>query len=121
MGAGGVNFGGGTYDDIRFNGRSFEENALRFDGIEAGGIISNNPSNIGGEMGSVFRLQASLENVQEFRVDASNYPAEFGTGSGGPNRSKKWFAVRACPSLYLYRTRRITQNSSHFSFALPNT
>ena len=38
---------------------------------------------IGGEMGSVFRLQASLENVQEFRVDSSNYPAEFGTGSGG--------------------------------------
>src|SRR5260370_2415153 len=83
MGAGGVNFGGGTYDDIRFNGRSFEENALRFDGIEAGGIISNNPSNIGGEMGSVFRLQASMENVQEFPVDSTNYPAEFGTGSGG--------------------------------------
>jgi Carboxypeptidase regulatory-like domain len=83
MTPGAVNFGGGTFDDIRFNGRSFEENALRFDGIEAGGIISNNPSNIGGEMGSVFRLQASLENVQEFRVDSSNYPAEFGTGSGG--------------------------------------
>src|SRR6202171_442112 len=83
MTPGAVNFGGGTFDDIRFNGRSFEENALRYDGIEAGGIISNNPSNIGGEMGSVFRLQASLENVQEFRVDASNYPAEFGTGIGG--------------------------------------
>ena len=37
----------------------------------------------GGEMGSVFRLQSSLENVQEFRVDASNYPAEFGIGTGG--------------------------------------
>ena len=83
MTPGAVNFGGGTFDDIRFNGRSFEENALRYDGIEAGGIISNNPSNIGGEMGSVFRLQASLENVQEFRVDSSNYPAEFGTGTGG--------------------------------------
>src|SRR5260370_40021621 len=83
MAPGAVNFGAGAFDDIRFNGRSFEENALRYDGIEAGGIISNNPSNIGGEMGSVFRLQASLENVQEFRVDASNYPAEFGTGTGG--------------------------------------
>lgn len=83
MTPGAVNFGAGTYDDIRFNGRSFEQNAVRFDGIEAGGIISNNPSNIGGEMGSVFRLQASMENVQEFRVDASNYPPEFGTGSGG--------------------------------------
>lgn len=83
MTPGAVNFGGGTFDDIRFNGRSFEENALRYDGVEAGGIISNNPSNIGGEVSGVFRLQASLENVQEFRVDASNYPAEFGTGSGG--------------------------------------
>jgi hypothetical protein len=83
MTPGAVNFGSGTFDDIRFNGRSFEENALRYDGIEAGGIISNNPSNIGGEMGSVFRLQASMENVQEFRVEATNYPAEFGTGTGG--------------------------------------
>src|SRR5215831_16906930 len=80
---GAVNFAGGTFDDIRFNGRSFEQNAIRLDGIEAGGIISNNPSNIGGEFGSFFRLQASMENVQEFRVDSSNYPAEFGTGSGG--------------------------------------
>src|SRR6516165_6480986 len=60
MAPGAVNFGPGTYDDIRFNGRSFEENALRFDGIEAGGIITNNPSNIGGEINSVFRLQASI-------------------------------------------------------------
>ena len=80
---GAVNFAGGTFDDIRFNGRSFEQNAIRLDGIEAGGIISNNPSNIGGEFGSFFRLQASMENVQEFRVDSSNYPAEFGTGTGG--------------------------------------
>src|SRR4029077_4626530 len=83
MTPGAVNFGSGTFDDIRFNGRSFEENALRYDGIEAGGIITNNPSNIGGEINGVFRLQASMENVQEFRVDASNYPAEFGTGTGG--------------------------------------
>src|SRR5260370_17888378 len=85
MAPGALSLGAGTFDDIRFNGRSFEENALRYDGIEAGGIVSNNPSNIGGEMGSVFRLQSSLENVQEFRVDASNYPAEFGTGTGGPH------------------------------------
>src|SRR6516225_8103784 len=83
MTPGAVNFGPGTFDDVRFNGRSFEENALRYDGVEAGGIITNNPSNIGGEINGVFRLQASMENVQEFRVDASNYPAEFGTGSGG--------------------------------------
>jgi type 1 fimbria pilin len=30
-----------------------------------------------------FKLQASLENVQEFRVESSSYPAEYGTGTGG--------------------------------------
>ena len=30
-----------------------------------------------------FRLQSSLENVQEFRVESSSYPAEYGTGTGG--------------------------------------
>jgi hypothetical protein len=68
---------------MRFNGRSYEENAIRYDGIEAGGIISNNPSDFNGEIPGPFRLQASMENVQEFRVDSSNYPAEFGTGTGG--------------------------------------
>ncbi len=83
MAPGAANFGSGTFDDIRFNGRSNEQNAVRMDGIEAGGIISNNPGNYNGEVTGVFRLQASLENVQEFRVDSSNYPAEYGTGSGG--------------------------------------
>src|SRR5262249_17200451 len=36
-----------------------------------------------GESTSLFRLEQSLENVQEFRVDSSNYPAEYGTGTGG--------------------------------------
>lgn len=83
MTPGAVNFGAGTFDDFRFNGRSYEENAIRFDGIEGGGIISNNPSDFNGEIPGPFRLQASLENVQEFRVESSNYPAEFGTGTGG--------------------------------------
>src|ERR1035438_4674878 len=83
MTPGAVNYGAGTFDDMRFNGRSYEENAIRYDGIEAGGIISNNPSDFNGEIPGPFRLQASLENVQEFRVESNNYPAEFGTGTGG--------------------------------------
>ena len=83
MTPGAVNFGAGTFDDFRFNGRSYEENAIRYDGIEGGGIISNNPSDFNGEIPGPFRLQASLENVQEFRVESNNYPAEFGTGTGG--------------------------------------
>src|SRR5450759_3111253 len=39
--------------------------------------------NLNGESTSLFRLEQSLENVQEFRVDSSNYPAEYGTGTGG--------------------------------------
>src|SRR5207245_6711359 len=36
-----------------------------------------------GEVATPFKLQASLENIQEFRVESSAYPAEYGTGSGG--------------------------------------
>jgi hypothetical protein len=80
---GSVNTGSGTFFDIRFSGRSNEQNAIRFDGIEGSAIIDSNPGNLNGEISSPFRLQTSLENVQEFRVDSSNYPAEYGTGSGG--------------------------------------
>src|SRR5262249_38596457 len=69
--------GSGTFDDIRFNGRSNEQNIIRFDGIEGTSIIDNSPGNLNGEISSQFRLQTSLENVQEFRVESSNYPAEY--------------------------------------------
>src|SRR5206468_8969637 len=41
------------------------------------------PGNLNGEISSGFRLQSSIETIQEFRVDSSNYPAELGTGTGG--------------------------------------
>ncbi len=80
---GSVNTGSGTFSDIRFSGRSNEQNAVRYDGVEGSAIIDSNPGNMNGELSSPFRLQTSLENVQEFRVDSSNYPAEYGTGTGG--------------------------------------
>ena len=46
-------------------------------------MIDASPGNLNGETSSGFRLQASLETIQEFRVESSNYPAEFGTGTGG--------------------------------------
>ncbi len=73
--------GGGSYDNIRFSGRANQENAIRFDGVEASSIIDASPGNLNGEVSTGFRLQASLENVQEFRIESSNYPAEYGTGS----------------------------------------
>ena len=51
--------------------------------MEAGSIIDASPGNLNGETTSNFRLQQSLENIQEFRIDSSNYPAEYGTGTGG--------------------------------------
>lgn len=75
--------GGGTYDNIRFSGQANQQNAVRFDGIEGSSIIDASPGNLNGQISSSFRLQASLETVQEFRVESSNYPAEYGTGTGG--------------------------------------
>ncbi len=80
---GAQNSGSGTFGDIRFNGRAVEQNIIRYDGIEGTAIIDASPGNLNGEIASPFRLQVSLENVQEFRVESSSYPAEFGTGTGG--------------------------------------
>ena len=80
---GATNSGSGTFDNIRFSGRAVEQNILRLDGIEATSIIDTSPGNLNGELTSLFRLQQSLEAVQEFRIDSSAYPAEMGTGTGG--------------------------------------
>jgi len=75
--------GGGSFDNIRFSGRANQQNAVRFDGVEASSIIDASPGNLSGETSTGFRLQSSLETIAEFRVDSSNYPAEFGTGTAG--------------------------------------
>lgn len=80
---GAVNSGTGTFSDIRFSGRAVQQNIIRYDGVEGSAIIDASPGNLNGEVPSPFRLQSSLENVQEFRVDSSNFPAEYGTGTGG--------------------------------------
>src|SRR6202158_3868768 len=80
---GSQNNGTGTFGEIRLSGRSWEENAIRYDGIEGSNVISGAPGVLNDELNTPFRLQASLENIQEFRVESNNYPAEYGTGSGG--------------------------------------
>ena len=75
--------GGGSFDNIRFSGRANQQNAIRYDGVEGSSIVDASPGNLNGQTSSAFRLQASLETVQEFRVESSNYPAEYGTGTGG--------------------------------------
>src|SRR3954453_5799623 len=83
MAPGAVNNGSGNFDNIRFSGRSNQQNVMRFDGVEGSSIVDSSPGNLNGETTSLFRLEQSLENVQEFRVDSNNYPAEDGTGTGG--------------------------------------
>jgi hypothetical protein len=76
--------GSGSFGDVRFFGRSNEQNVIRYDGIQAGTIIDSNPADLTGANGaSQFRLSQSLENIQEFHVEASTYTAEFGRGTGG--------------------------------------
>jgi hypothetical protein len=80
---GSQNAGTGTWGEIRFSGRAVEQNVIKYDGVEGSGIIDAAPGVANGENNGLFKLQSSLENVQEFRVESSNYPAEFGTGTGG--------------------------------------
>jgi len=80
---GSQNAGTGTWNDVRFSGQANQQNVIKFDGVEGSAIIDASPGNINGQIASPFKLQASLENVQEFRVESNNYPAEFGTGTGG--------------------------------------
>src|SRR6185369_9574963 len=68
---GSVNSGSGTFGDIRFSGRAVEQNIVRYDGVEGTAIIDASPGNLNGEIPTPFRLQSSLENVQEFRVDSN--------------------------------------------------
>jgi len=79
---GATNTGTGNFGDLRFNGRANQQNQTKLDGIEATAIFDSSPGYVTVQ-GSQFRLQTSIENIQEFRVDSSNYPAEYGTGTGG--------------------------------------
>src|SRR5260370_5987750 len=81
---GSVNSGSGTFNDIRFSGRANQQNAIRYDGVEGTAIIDAAPGNLNGEIPSPFKLQTSLENVQEFRVESNSFRAEYGTGTGSP-------------------------------------
>src|SRR5499427_4700201 len=76
--------GSGSFGDVRFFGRSNEQNVIRYDGVQAGTIIDSNPADLTGANGaSGFRLSQSLENIQEFHVESTTYSAEFGRGTGG--------------------------------------
>ena len=72
----------GAFDKLRFNGKATEQNKFAFDGIDASAVFDTAPGWLT-VSGSQFRLQNSVETIQEFRVDSALYPAEYGTGTGG--------------------------------------
>ncbi len=73
---GAINAAGGTERDIRFNGRSRDDNNFTFDGVDASGI-QEQPQK------AEARLQIPLESISEFRVSTALYTAESGASGGG--------------------------------------
>lgn len=117
---GAVNSGSGTFGDIRFSGRAVQQNVVRYDGVEGTAIIDSSPGNLNGEVPSPFRLQSSLENIQEFRVDSSNFPAEYGTGTGGQiNVVTKSGGNRFSGSVFEYLRRDALDSRNFFDNATP--
>lgn len=45
MAPGAQTAGGGSYDNVRFSGRANQQNAIRFDGVEASSIVDASPGN----------------------------------------------------------------------------
>ena len=72
---GAVNTGSGNMGDIRFSGRSNDDNNFMFDGVDASGVKDQT-------MESDLRLVVSQDAIAEFRVNSTLYTAETGAGGG---------------------------------------
>jgi hypothetical protein len=68
--------GGGDQRTIRFAGRARDDNNFTFDGVDATGIQEQAQK-------STTRLQVSEDAIEEYRVDAALYDAEYGSQAGG--------------------------------------
>ena len=67
---GATNTGDGAFDKVRFNGKATEQNQFRYDGVDASAVFDTAPGWLL-VSGSQFRLQNSVESIQEFRVDSA--------------------------------------------------
>jgi len=72
---GAINAGPGDQHDIRFNGRSLDDENYSFDGIDASGVQEQAQK-------ADAHLNISLESIAEFRVSTAVYTAEGGAAGG---------------------------------------
>jgi hypothetical protein len=72
---GAINAGSGDQHDIRFNGRSLDDENYSFDGIDASGVQEQAQK-------ADAHLNISLESISEFRVSSAVYTAESGAAGG---------------------------------------
>lgn len=79
---GAINRGEAGFSDIRFHGQSSEQNSFRMDGLDVSGVVSASPG-FTAAPGFQFRLRASVDTIQEFRVDSAAYAADQGGATGG--------------------------------------
>ena len=86
---GSVNSGSGTLAIYASQVGRSRQNEIRYDGIEGTAIIDPGPGNLNGEVPTPFRLQFSLENVQEFRVDSTTIPRSSARAPAGKSASSR--------------------------------
>ena len=88
---------------------------IRYDGIEGSAIIDAAPGNLNGEIPSPFQLQSSLENVQEFRVESSNYPGRIRHRHRRPGQRRHQVGRQHRPRLGVrVRPRRQVRSPNYF-------
>lgn len=72
---GAINNGSGDQHDIRFNGRSLDDENYSFDGIDASGVQEQAQK-------ADAHLNISLDSIAEFRISTAVYTAESGAAGG---------------------------------------
>lgn len=80
--AGANNSSNGVLDQLHFNGQSTTQNHITYDGIDFSGVL-NAATGWLNVSGTRFRLQNSVETLEEFRADSALYSADAGFGTGG--------------------------------------
>lgn len=76
-----VSGGTASVESLRVAGQSIEQTSYLLDGVDASSVVVAYPGFLPVN-GQEFRLGLSVENVQEFRINAAAYPAEQGGGTG---------------------------------------